>query len=73
MIGARDVPAFDEGALIKALRRDKAGESTFAEFLEASWRAGIVRYDVDLEAHTVTYQSCQGEEYVEAYAAVTVA
>jgi uncharacterized protein YbcV (DUF1398 family) len=71
--GAVDVPAFNEGALIKALRVDQAGESTFPEFLGASWRAGVVRYDVDLEAHTVSYQGCNGEEYIEAYPAVTVA
>src|SRR5580658_3456333 len=35
--GAVDVPAFNEGALIKALRVDQAGESTFPEFLGASW------------------------------------
>ena len=71
--GAVDVPAFDEAALIKALRVDQAGESTFPEFLNASWRAGVVRYDVDLEARTVAYQGCKGEEYIEAYPAVTVA
>jgi uncharacterized protein YbcV (DUF1398 family) len=71
--GAVDVPAFDEEALIKALRVDQAGESTFPEFLDASWRAGVVRYDVDLEVRTVTYQGCNGEEYIEAYPAVTVA
>jgi uncharacterized protein YbcV (DUF1398 family) len=71
--GAVDVPAFNEEALIKALRVDQAGESTFPEFLNASWRAGVVRYDVDLEARTVAYQSCNGEEYIEAYPAVIVA
>jgi uncharacterized protein YbcV (DUF1398 family) len=70
--GAVDVPAFDEIDLIKALRIDQAGESTFPEFLKASWRAGVVRYDVDLEARTVTYQGCNGEEYVEAYPAVNI-
>jgi len=71
--GVVDVPAFDEEALIRALRVDQAGESTFPEFLEASWRAGVVRYDVDLKARTVAYQGCNGEEYIEAYPAVTVA
>jgi uncharacterized protein YbcV (DUF1398 family) len=71
--GAADVPAFDKEALIKALRVDQAGESTFPKFLDASWRAGVVRYDVDLEARTVAYQGCNGEEYIEAYSAVTVA
>ena len=71
--GAVDVPPFDEEALIKALRVDQAGESTFPEFLNATWLAGVVRYDVDLEARTVAYQGCNGEEYVEAYPAVTAA
>ena len=71
--GAVDVPAFDEEALIKALRVDQAGESTFPEFLDATWQAGVVRYDVDLEARTVAYQGCNGEQYIEAYPAVTVA
>ena len=71
--GAVDVPVFDEEALIKALRVDQAGESTFPEFLEASWRAGVVSYCVDLEERTVAYQGCNGEEYIEAYPAVTVA
>jgi uncharacterized protein YbcV (DUF1398 family) len=70
--GPVDVPAFDEKTLIKALRVDQAGEGTFPEFLDASWRAGVVRYDVDLEARTVVYQGCNGEEYMEAYPAVTI-
>lgn len=70
--GAADVPAFDEAALVRALRTDQAGESTFPQFLDASWRAGVVRYEVDFAARTVTYQGCDGEEYVEAYPAVRV-
>jgi uncharacterized protein YbcV (DUF1398 family) len=70
--GAHDVPTFDESALIKALRIDQSGESTLPEFLDASWRAGVVRYEVDLEARTVAYQGCNGEEYVEAYQAVSI-
>ena len=69
--GVVDVAGFDEQALIKALRVDQAGESTFPEFLEASWRAGVVAYDVDLEGRTVAYKGCNGEEYIEAYPAVT--
>jgi uncharacterized protein YbcV (DUF1398 family) len=70
--GAVDVPVFDEQALITALRVDQAGASTFPEFLEASWRAGVVGYDVDLEGRTVAYKGCNGAEYIEAYPAVTV-
>lgn len=70
--GMVNVPPFDRDALIKALRTDQAGESTFPEFLAASWRAGVVRYDVNFEARTVTYYGCHGKEYVESYRAVEV-
>ena len=67
-----DVPAFNREALIRALRTDQAGESTFPEFLAASWRSGVVRYDVDFAGRTVAYYGCNGEEYVEAYPAVEI-
>lgn len=70
--GAVDVPVFDREALIRALRIDQAGESTFPQFLEATWRAGVVRYDVDFAARTVAYFGCNGEEYIEAYPAVEI-
>lgn len=70
--GAADVPSFDREALIAALRIDQAGNSTFPEFLEASWRAGVIRYDVDFVARRVAYIGCNGEEYIEAYPAVTI-
>jgi uncharacterized protein YbcV (DUF1398 family) len=70
--GLVDVPQFDREALITALRIDQAGESTFPEFLAASWRAGVVRYDVDFAARTVAYLGCDGEKYVEAYPAVEI-
>ena len=70
--GIADVPPFDRDALVAALRTDQAGKSTFPEFLAATWRAGVVRYDVDFVAHTVSYHGCQGEEYIETYPAVEV-
>jgi len=65
--GTVDVPPFNRDALIAALRTDQAGKSTFREFLAASWRAGVVRYDVDFVARTVAYYGCNGEEYIEDY------
>ena len=59
--GTTDVPAFDRDALIRALRTDQAAESTFPEFLAASWHAGVIRYDVDLN-----------NEYIESYPAIEV-
>lgn len=70
--GEADVPTFNRDALIKALRTDQASESTFPEFLMASWNAGVVRYDVDFDARTVTYHGCNAEEYVEGYPAAKV-
>jgi len=70
--GAVDVPAFDQEALIRALRVDQAGESSFPEFLDATWKAGVVRYEVDFDARTVAYQGCNGEEYIEAYPEVNI-
>jgi|SRR6478736_1560267 len=68
--GTSDVPPFDRESLIRALRDNQAGQTTFPQFLEASWKAGIVRYEVDFAARTVTYYGCLGEEYVEAYPTV---
>jgi uncharacterized protein YbcV (DUF1398 family) len=70
--GAADVPRFDREALIRALRVDQAGKSTFPEFLEGAWNAGVVRYDVDFAARTVTYIGCNGDEYVEEYPVVAL-
>ncbi len=70
--GWADVPAFNGEALIHALRTDQAGESTFPEFLDATWRAGVVRYEVDFVGRTVAYSGCNGEVYVEAYPGVEV-
>jgi uncharacterized protein YbcV (DUF1398 family) len=70
--GTVDVPPFDRAALIAALRIDQAGKSTFPEFLAATWRAGVVRYDGDFTARKVAYYGSNGEEYVEDYPAVQV-
>jgi uncharacterized protein YbcV (DUF1398 family) len=70
--GTADVPRFDQEALVAALRTDQAGKSTFPEFLLATWRAGVVRYDVDFVARTCTYYSCEGEKYIEDYPAVSI-
>jgi len=70
--GTTDVPHFDREALIRALRTDQAGESTFADFLTATWRAGVVRYEVDFAEREVTYYGCLDEEYVESYPKVEV-
>jgi uncharacterized protein YbcV (DUF1398 family) len=72
LTGTFDVPPFDQQALIAALRRDQAGESTFPEFLSASWRAGVVRYDVDFSQRKVAYYGANGEAYVEHYPAVEI-
>lgn len=68
--GMVDVPPFDQPAVVSAIRLDQAGESTFAEFLAGVWRAGVVEYECDFDARTVTYSGALGELYVEAYPSV---
>lgn len=70
--GSCDVPPFNRDALILALRKDQSGESTFPEFLKASWDAGVVSYDVDFENRKVSYYGAQGESYIETYPAVVI-
>jgi uncharacterized protein YbcV (DUF1398 family) len=72
LTGTGDVPPFDREGLIQALRTDQAGESTFPEFLAASWLAGVVRYEVDFVARTVAYYGCNDDQYVESYPAVDI-
>lgn len=65
--GNADVPRFNQKALVHALRTDQAGKSTFPEFLDAAWQAGVVRYEVDFKKRKVSYYGCFDEEYVEEY------
>ena len=71
--GITDVPVFDREALIRALRTDQAGESSFPDFLNSCWAAGVVRYEVDFLSRSVAYYGCRDEIYVEVYPAVNVA
>ena len=70
--GLADIPQFNQGALVKALRADQAGETTFPEFLKSTWEAGVIWYQVDFEKRTVTYGGAGGETYVEPYPEVKV-
>jgi uncharacterized protein YbcV (DUF1398 family) len=71
--GMVEVPAFNPEGLILALRADQAGQGTFPEFLLASWKAGVVRYEVDLIERTCTYYGVNDETYVEVYPEVEIA
>lgn len=68
--GTHEVPRFDREALIKALRTDQEGRSTFPEFLQRTWQAGVTSYDVDFIERKVTYYGVNGESYLEYYPAV---
>jgi uncharacterized protein YbcV (DUF1398 family) len=67
-----EVPAFDRGAVIDALRADQAGHTTFPQFLAAIWSAGVTAYVVDLDQRTVTYRGIDNVTYVERYPAVQI-
>ncbi|MCX4582227.1 DUF1398 family protein [Streptomyces sp. NBC_01481] len=70
--GMVEVMPFDRQALTTALRADQAGQTTFPEFVQGCWSAGIVWYDVDLNARTCTYYGAHGDSYIETYPAVEI-
>lgn len=70
LTGNAEISVFNREILIKALRIDQAGQSTFPEFLKAAWSAGVVSYEVDFENRTVSYYGAQRESYIEEYPSV---
>lgn len=70
--GTSAIPDFNKEALIKALRKDQEGRGTFPEFLQSTWEAGVVSYEVDFNARRVSYYGANGESYVEEYPSVDV-
>ncbi len=72
LTGVTDIPAFDRNSFVKALRTDQAGESTFPEFLAASWRAGVIGYEVNFSERTVIYYGANDERYEESYPEVKI-
>ena len=65
-----EVPPFDLDAFVTHLRAEQEGRISYPEWMDATWRSGVVWYEVDLAARTCTYRSPAGESYVEHYASV---
>jgi uncharacterized protein YbcV (DUF1398 family) len=59
--GTADVPAFDREALIRLCESIRPAKH-ISVFLAATWRAGVVPYEVDFAAPTAVYAGCNGEE-----------
>jgi uncharacterized protein YbcV (DUF1398 family) len=72
LTGVQEIPKFDRDALMSALRTDQEGRSTFPEFLQAVWKAGVIGYDADFIGRKVIYYGATGESYMEEYPAVEV-
>jgi uncharacterized protein YbcV (DUF1398 family) len=70
--GVHEIPKFDRDALIAAIRTDQEGRSTFPEFLQAAWKAGVIGYDADFTGRKVIYFGAKGESYLEEYPAAEV-
>ncbi|PJZ85830.1 DUF1398 domain-containing protein [Leptospira harrisiae] len=70
--GVHEIPNFHREDLIKAIRADQEGKSTFPEFLKATWEAGVVGYDADFTNRKVIYYGVNGESYLEEYPSVTI-
>lgn len=68
----QEIPKFNCDQLIMAIRKDQQGQSTFPEFLQAIWNAGVIGYDVDFLARNVNYYGVNGESYLEEYPAVEI-
>lgn len=68
----KEVPSFNREALIKAIKIDQAGQSSFPEFLRSIWEAGVIRYAVDFEKRVVVYYGVLEESYSESYPAVEI-
>ncbi|GBF51232.1 phage-like protein [Leptospira ryugenii] len=67
LTGIHEIPIFQKEKLIKAIRKDQNGESTFLEFLKETWEAGVVGYDVNFLERKVSYFGANGESYIEDY------
>lgn len=72
LTGTSEIPKFNQEALVKAIRTDQEGKSTFPEFLKSTWEAGVIGYDADFEARKVTYYGVNGENYFEEYPSVVI-
>lgn len=70
--GMQEIPQFNRSKLIDAIKADQQGLTTFSEFLQAAWDAGIISYDVDFIARTVSYYGINGESHIEEYPAIEV-
>lgn len=70
--GIHEIPKFDREALISAIRSDQEGLCTFPEFLCASWKAGVIEYEVDFITRKVTYYGVNGESYLEEYPTIEI-
>lgn len=69
--GMVELPPFDKEALVRALRADQAGETSFPEFIENAFDAGVYRFAIDTGARTCTYFAPDNQHYVESYPAVS--
>jgi uncharacterized protein YbcV (DUF1398 family) len=63
---ARTPALFDESGVKAAIAGNQQGKGDYLTFLRQIWASGVVGYDVDLGARTVTYRGAAGEVYVEA-------
>ena len=65
--GMSDIAPFNKDNVIKAIRTDQDGKSTFPEFLISIWKAGVVQYESDFITRKVTYFGSNNETYEEVY------
>lgn len=72
LTGTHEILKLERELLISAIRKDQRGASTFSEFLEAIWKAGVIRYDIDFIDRHVVYYGINNESYKEDYPLVEI-
>ncbi|MFE8013800.1 DUF1398 family protein [Streptomyces antibioticus] len=70
--GMADIAPWDEKSLVAAIRADQEGATSYPEFVNGCWNAGVVHYEVDLAARTCTYHGALGDSYTESYPHVSI-
>jgi len=70
--GTHEIKNFNQEDLIKIIQLDQNGKSSFAEFLQSAWEAGVTIYEVDFIKRYVTYYGFNNESYRESYPEIKI-
>lgn len=61
------LPVFSQDDLLKAINSNRSDEVNFHKFLKLIWKAGVVSFEFNFEARTISYFGINGETHLEYY------